>query len=251
MDLETTNLRRDWWLVKVPNYVGQAFATKECGDCLGKLKITRTARGQEVKFDVDPDIIVAGKRPSEEELPRAHKLTMHAAPKHSLAVLSESMPSQEAIAASRAAHTTLQPDHVSVEGRIVQRADAKPTSYKAYIALKKKQVEIAQTPVRPVQRIDGPVPIKPIAHIVQPDKSQKDNKRVRLPKEEVEEKLFNLFERHQYYSFQDLVRLTEQPPAHLKEILKGIAIYNTKNPHKNMWQLNSFLQRYDEKESTD
>lgn len=34
--------------------------------------------------------------------------------------------------------------------------------------------------------------------------------------------------------------------VHLREILRGIAVYNTKNPHKNMWELKGHLRRYED-----
>ena len=36
---------------------------------------------------------------------------------------------------------------------------------------------------------------------------------------------------------------------HLKEILRSICVYNTKNPHKNMWELKPEYRHYDKKET--
>ena len=42
-------------------------------------------------------------------------------------------------------------------------------------------------------------------------KSKEEGKRIRQDKDQVLDKLFNIFEKHQYYNISDLVRLTNQP----------------------------------------
>ncbi|KAA0189771.1 Transcription initiation factor IIF [Fasciolopsis buskii] len=58
--------------------------------------------------------------------------------------------------------------------------------------------------------------------------------------------LFKAFERHQYYAIRDLVLLTKQPLNYLTEILKEIAIFNPRAPHKNMWELKPEYRHYTE-----
>jgi transcription initiation factor TFIIF subunit beta len=40
---------------------------------------------------------------------------------------------------------------------------------------------------------------------------KEEGKRIRQDKDQVMDKLFEIFEKHQYYNIQDLVRLTSQP----------------------------------------
>lgn len=50
--------------------------------------------------------------------------------------------------------------------------------------------------------------------------------------------LFKAFEKHQYYYLKDLEKITKQPVGYLKDILRDIAVFNSKAPNKNMWQVN-------------
>merc|ERR1712079_754022 len=58
-------------------------------------------------------------------------------------------------------------------------------------------------------------------------------------------------EKHQYYSFTDLVKETRQPAPYLKEILHEFCKYNLKNPHKNMWELKPEYRHYKSDEAAE
>ena len=49
----------------------------------------------------------------------------------------------------------------------------------------------------------------------------------------------------QYYSLKDLQDITKQPVQFLKEVLKEIAVYNSKQSSKNMWELKPEYRYYD------
>ena len=85
-----------------------------------------------------------------------------------------------------------------------------------------------------VRRIDR----TPNAHR-KPDKNK--DKFVRMPKNDLLEKLFKLFEQQANWRFDDLRKNTQQPAEHLKEALSEIAVYLTKGSKelRNTWQLNS------------
>ena len=67
------------------------------------------------------------------------------------------------------------------------------------------------------------------------------DKFVRMPKNDLLEKLFKLFEQQANWRFDDLRKNTQQPAEHLKEALSEIAVYLTKGSKelRNTWQLNS------------
>ena len=67
-------------------------------------------------------------------------------------------------------------------------------------------------------------------------------------KEVVAEKLFALFQKHQYYNIKDLVKETRQPITYLKEILKEYCTYRVANPHKNTWELKAEFRHYEKPE---
>ena len=71
-----------------------------------------------------------------------------------------------------------------------------------------------------------------------------EGKKSRDDKDKVQEILFALFEKHQYYNIKDLVRETNQPVTYLKSILNEVCNYNMKNPHKNMWELKPEYRHY-------
>ena len=81
------------------------------------------------------------------------------------------------------------------------------------------------------------------------EQQQKEvGRRARVEKEVVLDIIFSAFQSHQYYNFRDLVHKTQQPPAYLREILKEICMYRTKNPHKNMWELKPEYRHYKSKD---
>ncbi len=82
------------------------------------------------------------------------------------------------------------------------------------------------------------------ANIAFAAKKKAEGKKSRDDRDMVMERLFALFEKHQYYNIKDLVRETRQPITYLKEILKEVCNYNLKNPHKNMWELKPEYRHY-------
>ena len=64
-----------------------------------------------------------------------------------------------------------------------------------------------------------------------------DEKRIRLPKKQVQDLLFRLFEKTEYASMKSLVEQTDQSASYLKEILPDIAILIKRGPYNSMWTL--------------
>lgn len=60
--------------------------------------------------------------------------------------------------------------------------------------------------------------------------------------------LFNAFEKHQFYNIKDLVKITRQPVAYLKEVLKDVCDYNIKN---RVWELKKEYRHYKTDEKSD
>ena len=79
-------------------------------------------------------------------------------------------------------------------------------------------------------------------------RKKKEGKKSRDDKDRVMEVLFALFEKHQYYKINDLVKYTKQPVTYLKEILKEVCVYNMKSPHRNMWELKPEYRHYKHEE---
>lgn len=136
-----------------------------------------------------------------------------------------------------------------MEGRIVQKLECRPNADMIYMNLKKESIRKAAEPERKVQSLDRIVQnFKPVSdhkhNIEYREKRKAEGKKARDDKAAVQDMLFNAFEKHQYYNIKDLVRITNQPIAYLKEVLKEVCDYNMKNPHKNMWELKKEYRHY-------
>lgn len=138
---------------------------------------------------------------------------------------------------------------LSIEGRVVKRADCRPPQTADYMRMKIKQIEKSSQPKRHVKQMEkAEVKFKPIAvhaEMMAREKQKKEGaKTVRADKDIVRQAIFHAFEKHQYYRLIDLQKLTNQPPGFVKEILTEIAIYNTMPPHKSMWELKPEYRSY-------
>lgn len=147
-------------------------------------------------------------------------------------------------------------DKLSLEGKVVQRADCRPINNKNYLDLKKDSFRRAIEPQRKALKLSAPVvTYKPKANHESNVKYEKikkfQGKKSRDDKDQVMEKLFALFEKHQYYKINDLVKATNQPVTYLKEILKDVCTYNMKAPHKNMWELKPEYRHYKAEEKVE
>ncbi|KAK2573755.1 General transcription factor IIF subunit 2 [Acropora cervicornis] len=141
---------------------------------------------------------------------------------------------------------------ITIEGVVVQRADCRPTQPSAnYFKLKKQRIEDASKSGRKAKQVERVVKYRPVSdhkvNIEHEKKKKDEGKRAREDEDVVKALLFNAFERHQYYNLKDLISLTKQPVMYLKTILKEIGHYNTKNPHKNMWELKPEYRHYSSK----
>lgn len=248
-DVDLTAAGRGVWLVKVPKYLSEKWK-KAGGKCeVGKLRITRsklpgkkaevtfTMNEAQVKQEVPGQPTVVGKD---------HKFILTGVGNQNLMVYSQ-QPTESSVSSSAEAIT----ERISLEGKVLQRAECRPVADTNYLKLKKLQMESVQKPKREVQQLTGVVnmykPVSDHQHNIQHNKKLKEEgKRIRQDKEQVMDKLFSVFEKHQYYNISDLVRLTNQPITYLKEILKEICTYNVKAPHKNMWELKPEYRHYKE-----
>ncbi|KAJ8100401.1 transcription initiation factor IIF, beta subunit [Lipomyces tetrasporus] len=63
------------------------------------------------------------------------------------------------------------------------------------------------------------------------DRASAEGKAARIPKNELYDQLFKLFEEYDYWSMKGFRERTRQPEAYLKEVLESIAILNKKGPY--------------------
>jgi len=248
-DLDLSNASRGVWLVKVPKYIAERWESGGAKD-VGKLKIVRKANMKpQVSFSMSEALTVAmPNNPDVEQktaITKEHNFMVSNIASQSLAVFSVTAGDQSA--------TPPVADKLSLEGKVVQRAECRPVNDKSYMTLKKDSFKRAIEPTRKALSLKSPVvtykPKSNHASNVAYDRLKKsEGKKSRDDKEIVMEMLFKLFEKHQYYKINDLVKATRQPVTYLKQILNEVCDYNVKNPHKNMWELKEEYRHYKKEE---
>ena len=166
-------------------------------------------------------------------------------------------------------------DKLAMEGKVVQRAECCPINNALYryqiitnlnmhnfdvyhnfifSDIKKDALAKAGEPKRMLKQLDKHVttsfkPVSIHASALAHERAKKaEGKKMRDDKEKVQEIIFALFEKHQYYNIKDLMQETKQPIAYLKEILKEVCNYSVKPPNRNMWELKPEYRHYNEPE---
>lgn len=269
MEVDTTWAARGLWLVKVPKYISQRWeavaAATEGGvsEEVGRIRIVKSdqAKEQEVTL-ILPDKILQmdvnkADTPSTSKdeshktvVPKEHKFSL-GRPHQNLGVFSHEyapVKDESAVETEDQEPKAFDPK-LRLEGHVTRRAECRPIFSSNYMQMKKKQIEISQKPKRSVQHINTIVntykPVSNHANLIEFENQQKNGaKKERADRDKVQEMLFSAFEKHQYYALKDLVRITQQPIPYLKEILHEFCVYNTKAPHKNMWELKGEFRHY-------
>jgi len=127
---------------------------------------------------------------------------------------------------------------VSVDGTVAKRLEfrldvsgMKDAERKALYGTKRDRFAQASKDDKPMRVLP-----KKNAHVKE-DKNR--DKFVRMPKEQLQEKLFNLFNQRPNWRFDELRKTTQQPTEHLKEVLSEIADHVTKGNMRHTYQLNA------------
>jgi len=237
-------------LVKVPKYISDRWEKAPANTEVGKLRIKKVnASKPDVKFTLSDTICASLSGLSEsdklemirnsstaKQIPKEHKFKVSNIERQKLGVFSCS--------------STAEGDKITLEGKVVQRAECCPISDSLYNSIKKDALLKAGEPRRMLKQLDKHVTttFKPVSihesSLKYERQKKTEGKKMRDDKEKVQEIIFALFEKHQYYNIKDLERETRQPIAYLKEILKEICNYCVKPPHRNMWELKPEYRHY-------
>uniref|UniRef100_A0A3P9PFR0 General transcription factor IIF subunit 2 n=1 Tax=Poecilia reticulata TaxID=8081 RepID=A0A3P9PFR0_POERE len=230
------------WLVKVPKYLSQQWEkVTEKGE-VGKISIEKY-----VCFTLNEELAAmtaAGEKEESLQAPREYPFTMHTVGAQTMAIFSQTDADAECEISG-----LFVPFIFSLEGTVVHRAECRPVVSDSYMKLKRLQVESVK-PQRLVQQLDRAVAtvFRPVANhdfnLEYEKKKKSDGKMVRADRQLVLDLLFSAFEKHQYYSFKDLVDITKQPVTYLKEIMREIGVCNRKGAHKSTWELKPEYRHY-------
>jgi len=253
-DLDLANSVRGVWLVKVPKYISDRWEKAAANTEVGKLRIRKVNGAKpEVNFTLSDAVCAPVAGLSEEnkmelvrnsstyqEIPKEHKFRVSSIAAQTLGVFSHTLGDSEKSVV----------DKLSVEGKVVQRAECCPNNSSLYAAIKKEALTKAGEPKRMVKQLDKHVTtsFKPVANhatnLAHERQKKAEGKKMRDDKDKVQEILFALFEKHQFYNIKDLATETRQPMAYLKQILKEVCNYSVKPPHRNMWELKPEYRHY-------
>jgi len=254
-DLDLANSVRGVWLVKVPKYISDRWEKSAPNTEVGKLRIRKvTGAKPEVNFTLSDAVCapLAGLSENDkmelvrnsstyQQIPKEHKFRVSSIAAQTLGVFSHTSGDIE---------DTSSVDKLSVEGKVVQRAECCPNNSSLYSAIKKEALTKAGEPKRMLKQLDKHVTtsFKPVANhaanLANERQKKTEGKKMRDDKEKVQEILFALFEKHQFYNIKDLAQETRQPMAYLKQILKEVCNYSVKPPHRNMWELKPEFRHY-------
>lgn len=227
------------WLVKVPNYLAKKWNEAPENSEVGVIRITQSKMPQspkpkqEVVFLLNETLSKSaklgpdGKVVGEEIVPLEHKFLMTPLGSQDMYILKQSEENSKEI--------------LSVIGKVIQRAECTPVHNDLnYLQLKRESNKKFNEPKKQIQLANDYIQKKHFlpksTHVQNVEKKDKV-KRLRKDREKVLDILFNAFNKHQYYGIKDLVKITQQPAAYLKDILHEICKYNAKGSHKNTWEL--------------
>ncbi|XP_037542057.1 general transcription factor IIF subunit 2-like [Nematolebias whitei] len=224
------------WLVKVPKFLSQQWNKTTAKGEVGKITIGKKQGKTEVCFSLNQELVALGgdgeKDSGSLQVPKEYPFSMHAVGGQTMAVFSQSDAGE-----------------VSLEGTVVQRAECRPVASESYMKIKRLQIELVK-PQRLSQQLDRAVTtvFKPVANhnfnVAFEKKKKSEGKMVRAERQVVLDMLFSAFEKHQFYSFKDLVDITKQPVSYLKDIMREICVCSRKGAHKSTWELKPEYRHY-------
>lgn len=238
--LDLSGAKNDLWLVKVPKYLAEKWMNTPEGIPVGKLVLKKNHGRTAVTYTMDENLASSTIAQSR-AVPTQYDFKMQGVGQQSLAVFSTSAAPSYA-------------EKRSLEGGIVQKIDCRPVPNKNYMQLKKEQLIAASKPSRVTMQLEAPVrsAYKPVS-ITREEKEENkrrkvEGKKIRISKDELQSKLFKLFEKHQYYSYKDLTSITNQPQNFLSEVLKEICVYGKHPEHPHMWELREEYRHHSSQE---
>uniref|UniRef100_A0A7S0RWQ1 Transcription initiation factor IIF subunit beta n=1 Tax=Pyramimonas obovata TaxID=1411642 RepID=A0A7S0RWQ1_9CHLO len=241
--LDVKRADRSVWLVKVPTFVKKAWdaavekdpvasQTGAAGPTIGTLCLTFDPTAQ------------AG------TLPHA---TMHLNPAENSSIPTDyDLTFQADVPAM---HVFSRDDYaagkMAVEGKVEYKLDVKPISMndEAYNNLSRRRIVEANKKTRVVQTLSDRkarlATMRPLPVTSNGSKGflsgrggqRTEERRARMEKEALQDKIFKLFEKQSYWTFKQLLAETNQPAVWLKEVLMDVCRFHKRGPNADKWEV--------------
>jgi transcription initiation factor TFIIF subunit beta len=227
--LETKRADYEAWVVKVPKFVGRTFQ-EAANKKIGKLRIYVDP------FENDPSkklkhstVELTGKEAA--DVPKQYVLA--------------NQPSDVVMHVFQDVQDATTSEHkIALEGKVKFKLDMRPRSIDDadYHRVSKERMVQAQTKTRVTQSSTEMrfVPLPKARNLIRFTESaiaEKAEKKERMEKKALEDKLFGLFERQPYWSLKQLLLETKQPADWLKSNLGEIAVLSRRGPNMGLWGL--------------
>ncbi|GAO48251.1 hypothetical protein G7K_2431-t1 [Saitoella complicata NRRL Y-17804] len=151
------------------------------------------------------------------------------------------------------------PKETAIKGRIVHECQVGPIMNERYRrVMRARQQQVQAQPKRAIVMLDekhkrsvnllAPGTLGNVSRIStfskapQSKKISQDQKAARIPRNELMDKIFTLYEQRDNWSMRELREKLAQPEAYLKEVLEGIARLNRAGPHHGKYALKAELK---------
>ncbi|KAJ3127121.1 hypothetical protein HK098_006818 [Nowakowskiella sp. JEL0407] len=227
-DVDMSSMNTKVWLVKVPKFVAEAWANVDSDDPdppeLGRVRIVE-GPGNTSKYTLH-----LPKTTWSESLPKTYNLNF-----------TNKNPQNEFIFTEDSTGKC-----TSIAGIVANEANISPEINKEYSNIMKKRMEDKKKAAKKVALLDDGTENKSLLATYKKDAGgfisrktkQLEDRKERLPKQELVQLLFTLFQKERAIAFKDLVTKTQQPQIWLREVLNDIAELN-----KNMYELKPEFQQ--------
>ena len=191
------------WLVKVPKFLLQEWEAQQKGTNLGELKLKGKTGMLEIAHD---------------ELPLKYSLKLTNPKVDNMYSFNE-----DGLQVNIVTECTLQPEMGERYRNIMRKRRLKSED--------QKQTLITNREIKQTYQEDD------FGKETKKGMRKDDEKRIRLPKAQVLDLLFRLFEKTEYASMKSLVEQTDQSASYLKEVLPEIGELIKRGPYNSMWTL--------------
>jgi len=226
--LTTAQASRKVWLVKIPSFLAEAWSKQsDKTDALGTINIK-----EDVATKVYDMSIKLKESPTIQDLPKEYSLNCKPPP-NLMNIFSENQ----------------EDGRMAIEGTVEFSCDVKPQYSEEYKRLCRGRLDKSMTKTRVLKTIDQEKDkelMKPIRENL--TKKKVEDKRERIDKDVLIDKIFTLFEKQAFYDLKTLASETKQPTQYLKEVLTDLCVFNKRGPRKGMFELQPQLKNRADKE---